>query len=146
MSFTSVLRLFMSDRSGCQVLQSTSNYASLRRFTLVGRDMELDNKFYCINTNALQWPYMTIWLAQPTNQSNNSLKFHTKILKSLKFVALQLHIVLVLNHNLEFPVSTESTYPYLLLHRHLPCLLVIKIINNVTNFVLDTSDTRFLGR
>ena len=105
-----------------------------------------EDKFYCINTNALQWPYMTIWLAQPTNQSNNSLKFHTKILKSLKFVALQLHIVLVLNHNLEFPVSTESTYPYLLLHRHLPCLLVIKIINNVTNFVLDTSDTRFLGR
>ena len=40
---TSVLRLFMLDRSGCQVLWFTSVYISLRQFTLVGRDVELDN-------------------------------------------------------------------------------------------------------
>ena len=40
-SITSVLHLFTSDRMGCQVLQFMS--VRLRQFTLVGRDVELDN-------------------------------------------------------------------------------------------------------
>ena len=42
-SFRLVLRLIMSDRMGCQVLQFTTVYVSLLWFTVVVRDVELDN-------------------------------------------------------------------------------------------------------